>query len=149
MYMYIHSCRMYYSLMLHILWLCTLGYTAIIRFLELGSGVTSINFVMAMPTHQIFLYNNRVYLIKVDLYCDMKTFISHSFLLKPIPATDRGSPQGCETSRLPYFLDNRLTDGGKVVSLTRRPPFTPQWRFLVLFSVRGWVDPRAIVRLEG
>jgi hypothetical protein len=29
-------------------------------------------------------------------------------------------------SRLPQFLDNRLTDGGEVVSLTRRPPFTPQ-----------------------
>jgi hypothetical protein len=26
--------------------------------------------------------------------------------------------------RLPYFLDNRLTDGDEVVSLTRRPPFT-------------------------
>jgi hypothetical protein len=25
-----------------------------------------------------------------------------------------------------HFLDNRLTDGGEVVSLTRRPPFTPQ-----------------------
>jgi hypothetical protein len=31
-----------------------------------------------------------------------------------------GGPQGCETSRLPYFLDNRLTDGGEVVSLTRQ-----------------------------
>jgi hypothetical protein len=31
----------------------------------------------------------------------------------------------CETSRLPHFLDNRLTDGGKVVSLTLQPPFTP------------------------
>jgi hypothetical protein len=28
--------------------------------------------------------------------------------------------------RLPLFLDNRLTDGGEVVSLTRRPPFTPR-----------------------
>jgi hypothetical protein len=27
---------------------------------------------------------------------------------------------------LPHLLDNRLTDGGKVVSLTRRPPFTPR-----------------------
>jgi hypothetical protein len=26
----------------------------------------------------------------------------------------------------PHFLDDRLTDGGEVVSLTRRPSFTPQ-----------------------
>jgi hypothetical protein len=43
---------------------------------------------------------------------------------KAIPVTGCGVPQGCEMSRLPHFLDNRLTDGGKVVSLTRRPPFT-------------------------
>jgi hypothetical protein len=35
-------------------------------------------------------------------------------------------PQGCKTSTLPSFQDNRLTDGGRVVSLKRRPPFTPQ-----------------------
>jgi hypothetical protein len=35
--------------------------------------------------------------------------------------TGRGGPYGCETSRLLFFLDNRLTDGGEVVSLTRRP----------------------------
>jgi hypothetical protein len=29
-------------------------------------------------------------------------------------------------SRLPHFLDSRLTDAGNVVSLTRRQPFTPQ-----------------------
>jgi hypothetical protein len=33
---------------------------------------------------------------------------------------------GCETSRLPHFLDNRLTDGGEIVSLMRQPPFTPR-----------------------
>jgi hypothetical protein len=32
----------------------------------------------------------------------------------------RGGPQGCETPRLPHFVDNRLTGGGEVVSLTRR-----------------------------
>jgi hypothetical protein len=41
-----------------------------------------------------------------------------------IPVTDRRGPEGCETSRLQHFLDNRLTDGSEVVTLTRRPPFT-------------------------
>jgi hypothetical protein len=33
-----------------------------------------------------------------------------------------------ETSRFPHLLDldNRLTDGGKTVTLTRRSPFTSQ-----------------------
>jgi hypothetical protein len=44
---------------------------------------------------------------------------------KAIPVTGRGGPYGCETSRLPHFPDNPLKDGGEVVSLTRRPPFTP------------------------
>jgi hypothetical protein len=41
------------------------------------------------------------------------------------PVTGRGGPKVCETSRLPRFLESQLTDGGEVVSLTRRPPFTP------------------------
>jgi hypothetical protein len=40
--------------------------------------------------------------------------------------TGRGGPYVCEKSRLPHFLDNRLTDGGEVVSLTRRPPLPPR-----------------------
>jgi hypothetical protein len=51
-------------------------------------------------------------------------------------------------SRLPHFLDNRLTDCGEIVSLTRRRAFIPG-RFLVLISFRGRVDSEAIVRLEG
>jgi hypothetical protein len=45
---------------------------------------------------------------------------------KAIPVSGRGGPQSCETSRLPHFLDNRLTDGGEVVSLMHRPLFAPQ-----------------------
>ena len=39
-------------------------------------------------------------------------------------------------------------DGGKFVSLKHRPPL-PQEMLLVLISVRGWVDPRALVQPEG
>jgi hypothetical protein len=37
----------------------------------------------------------------------------------------------------------------EVVSLTARPPFTTPERFLVLISVTGRVDPRAVGRLDG
>jgi hypothetical protein len=46
--------------------------------------------------------------------------------VKAIPVTGRVCPYGCETSTLPHFLDNRLTDGSEVVSLTRLPRFTPR-----------------------
>jgi hypothetical protein len=40
---------------------------------------------------------------------------------KPSPVTGRGGPYGCEMSRFPHFLDNRLTDGGKVCQ-----PYAPK-----------------------
>jgi hypothetical protein len=67
---------------------------------------------------------------------------------KTITVTGRGSPQSCETSRFPHFLDNRLSDGGEDVSLTLRPPFTLR-KNLVLISAKGSVDTRPIVRMEG
>jgi hypothetical protein len=56
-------------------------------------------------------------------------------------------PLGLREVEAPPFSDIRHTDGGKVVRPTRRPLFTPG-RFLVLISVRGRVDTRAIVRLQ-
>jgi hypothetical protein len=66
-----------------------------------------------------------------------------------IPVTGRGGPWGCEMLRLPHFVNNRLTDGGKVVSLTRRTPFNPLEDSWYSFLLRGWVEPRGIVQLEG
>jgi hypothetical protein len=44
---------------------------------------------------------------------------------KAILVTGRGGPQGCEASRLPNFLDNRLRDGDEVVK-----PYTPAASYL-------------------
>jgi hypothetical protein len=46
------------------------------------------------------------------------------------------------------ILRQSAHEGGKVVSPTHRPPL-PQEIFLVLISVRGWFEPRTIVRPEG
>jgi hypothetical protein len=62
--------------------------------------------------------------------------------------TGRRIPFGCETSELPHFLDNQLTDGGEDVSLADWSPFAPG-RFLALIAVRGRINPRVIVRLKG
>jgi hypothetical protein len=45
---------------------------------------------------------------------------------KTFPVIDREGPEGCETFRFPHFLDSRLTDGGKVVSLKPRSHLTPR-----------------------
>jgi hypothetical protein len=67
----------------------------------------------------LHINNLAMYLSMWLFYCALKKG-------KAIPVTGHGGPWGCEKSRFPHFLHNWLTDGGKVVSLTLRPPFTPQ-----------------------
>jgi hypothetical protein len=50
---------------------------------------------------------------------DMKQLIK----CKATPVPGRGGPLSCQTSRLQYFLDNRLIDGGEVFNLTHLSPF--------------------------
>jgi hypothetical protein len=49
---------------------------------------------------------------------DFKGF-ERKLVKKDITATGRGGPQGCETTKPPHCLDNRLIDGYEFVSLTR------------------------------
>jgi hypothetical protein len=62
---------------------------------------------------------------------------------KVVPVTGCGGPYSCKTLRLPHFLANRLIDGGKVVSFTRWPPFTPQedsW-YSILLEAESMLGP--------
>jgi hypothetical protein len=43
-------------------------------------------------------------------------------------------------SSLPHFLDDRLTDGGEVISLTRRPPFTPRKIPGTHVGIKNWAE---------
>ena len=66
---------------------------------------------------------------------------------KTVPLQALNNLECSRNLRFPDFMTT-TQDGGKVVSLTHRPPL-PQEIHLVLISVRGCVDPRAIVRPEG
>jgi hypothetical protein len=50
----------------------------------------------------------------------MVNFRLQNLVKKRKKVTGHGGPYGCETSKLPHFLDNLLTDGDELVSPTRR-----------------------------
>jgi hypothetical protein len=67
---------------------------------------------------------------------------------KAIPLIGRGDLQGCKILRIQHCLDNRLTDGSKVVNPAHRPRSTPQKHYfllLVLISISSYFS----VLLEG
>jgi hypothetical protein len=73
-------------------------------------------FTELMPSNSIHKHNK----------LKTKLFIKLRIKSKAIPVTGLGGLPCCEMLRIPHCLDNRLTDGAKVVSPTHRPHFTPQ-----------------------
>ena len=66
---------------------------------------------------------------------------------KSVPLQAWSGPEVSRKLRLPDFMTT-AHEGGKVVS-RRTGCLYPQEMLLVLISVRGWVDPRAIVNCKG
>ena len=89
---------------------------------------------------------NRNLIIYINIYNEV-TYIYIYKYIKAVPLQAWSCPEGSRKSRLPDYMTT-VQNGGKIVSLTHRPPF-PQEMLLILISVRDWVDPRTLVRSEG
>jgi hypothetical protein len=87
------------------------------------------------------------------LQCDQQLCIGQWYFCSETVCIKQSHYRPWQTLRVPggwgsQILRQSAYEGGNVVSPTHRSPL-PQEIFLVLITIRSWVDPRAIMRPEG
>jgi hypothetical protein len=75
---------------------------------------------LVLPSMNYYSYLHVKILLRFKIH--RKTIVVKQ--TKAFPARGREGLYGCETSRLPHFLDSRATDDDEDVILSRRPPFS-------------------------
>jgi hypothetical protein len=84
-----------------------------------------------------------------DRWCILCYKFIVKYVLKSYPCNWLWRHTGLSDVETPTFLDSWYIDENEVVSLIGTVCPLPSGRFLVAISVRGWVDARAIMWLEG
>jgi hypothetical protein len=124
-----------------------LNYTKTLGFL-LPTTVAKITTLTIRKFHLIWHVSGRFLQFSSNLHSKSKA----------IPITGCGGLQSCKMLRIPHCLDNRLTDGGKVVSSTHQPLlYSPETLFLCFWysflleadKPQGLVWPERLGKLKN